>query len=485
MKKITYFSLIYHVIAKFITVIGSFVSFNVIANFLGTAQYGYWAQISSSSNLLIPIVLVQLPIAYLRFYQSSKYPSEKSMGPFLIVNWVIFGLIALLFYIFDEAFADLIFGDRSLVRLLTLLLLYVFFKCNLQMLMAYFRASGQTNLYSNILIAESAIQILLLLLLVVGVHMEIEGVVYSFVIIDAVIVFILIIWMTLIKRSAGWRNITKMKAVMQFIHYSLPLVPHMFLFWVLNLSDRFFLVHYRNIETAGIYNAAYLFGNMLIVFQVALNFVVLPEAIRLWEANQKYAAFHFLRLLQNLYLITGIFIVGLFTVAGGALIEFVGTTEFAVSRTAVFLITSGCLLVGTDQFLRNIFHLYRKTRILPMLFSLSALTNVVINFLLIPKFGIEGAALSTFITFTVQYLIFSFFAYRMALFQPDLTAIIKTVLLVAAISFALLQLDEKYIAMATIVSFAIAYFIVVLRFKWIDLGAIKAALADRLPGNEK
>jgi len=474
MKSISFFSLSYHLFIKFLTVIGSFVTLNLVAGHLGATAYGYWAQINSTANLLVPVVLLQLPVAFVRFYQAKDFPSNQAMGSLLIVNWVTFAFLGGLFLLFEGVFSQLLFGRDDLTDFLRLLFVFVFFKSNLQMVTSYFRASGQTNTYSNILAIDAAVQIILLWVFIAILNFSVEGVVLSYVAVDAVIVLIILLWMWLFKKNLRFVIANQRKTITHFVYYCIPLVPHVFLFWIFNLSDRYFLVHYHGIKTTGIYNAAYLFGSMLIVVQAALNFIVLPEAIRLWEAGRKYAAFMMLKQFQDIFLLSGIFVVGVFSVVGADVLKIVGTGEFDVPPWVIMLITTGALLFGTDQFIRNIFHLQKKTKQLPLFFLVTAVCNVLFNFLLIPRLGIFGAACSTFITFLIQYLILVYYGYKVALLLPDYKNCLKVLLVVALAAITAIYWSPYLVT--DILIFVVAYFLAVFLFNWIDIKGLWSML---------
>lgn len=468
-----FFTIIFHVFVRILSVFGSFLCFNVISNHLGTADYGYWSQVTSTANLLIPLILMQLPLSFLRFYNSKTVSSKNKMGTILVLTNIVMAIVFLVFSSLEEQLAKLIFGNENFTHYIDLLLLYIFFKINFQLLLSYFRASGNPNVFSKLLLIESILQIALLLLFVLVLQLGFSSAVYSYVVVDGIIVICILIWMIFVNKNLTLPTFKDWKALSHFLLYSLPLVPQMFLFWIVNLSDRYILLYFHGIETASIYSATYLLGSLFIMSQVALNFIVLPESIFFWENNKKVKSIKYLGAFQNYYFLSGLFLVGLLVLIGSIILQTIGTSDFVVSELSIFMITFGCLLFGTEQFIRNVFHLYKNTKILPIIFGVSALLNIMLNLILIPVYRIEGAALATLITFAVQFVIFTYFQKRMTLESLNFVLTFKITLMIT-IGIICLKFNpfKEHELIINTITISILYLIAI-KLNWLNLNELK------------
>lgn len=79
--------------------------------------------------------------------------------------------------------------------------------------------------------------------------------------------------------------------------------------------------------------------------------------------------------------------------------------EYAVGITAFRILLVGVLLVTVATINQSIISSMGNPRSVTKIFLAAALVNVIINFLLIPRFGIMGAALSTSLSYALTLLL--------------------------------------------------------------------------------
>jgi O-antigen/teichoic acid export membrane protein len=136
----------------------------------------------------------------------------------------------------------------------------------------------------------------------------------------------------------------------------------------------------------------------------------MPAATKLWEGNQHDELRKFF--LRSLKYPTLIAIPIAFTspIWGLTTIELVAGINYVTSGRLIFFVLIGYLALMIGTFFATILHLKKKNTGLLFINILTAITNIGLNLLFIPKYGIEGAGISTAITFLVQTIVFYFFA---------------------------------------------------------------------------
>lgn len=101
----------------------------------------------------------------------------------------------------------------------------------------------------------------------------------------------------------------------------------------------------------------------------------------------------------------------------------------------IAFIVMGFFCVGIYRIYLYTIHLCEKTRFLIPLFVAAAFLNVAINFILIPKVGIIGAAISTFVAYGVLMILVMIVA--MKLFPLRFRFVLFGKILVAAVGMCM------------------------------------------------
>ncbi|ARA93319.1 hypothetical protein AWN76_009185 [Rhodothermaceae bacterium RA] len=399
-------NLAYHAISKFIYVIGTFVAVKIIVSQTDAEGYGAWTQIMISVRMLVPVVLLQLHIALVRFYESDEFSARRMWFSLVLFVWFMNLILFLAGLYLDDQLSILVFGDTGFESFVPLLFALLATETTFMLLSNYIRAENRIRAVSNFQLSRNLLQLAALYMVLYHFNANIIDAVKAYVYVDLLVILVVFASILLvdgvrIELPGG----EALKALWVYLRYSLPLVPHVFMLWVINQSDRYFLAHYFDLEVVGVYNAMYLFGTIVSVMQLTFNFVVYPQSVKLWENNRRIISLRYNGVMGNIFFVLGSFLVTIIWLVGPDLLVIIGNESFRVSRWTLAILSVGYLLSGSDQFIRNLIHLYRKTSVLPKVFLVASLTNLVLNFILIPRLGIEGAVYSTVLTFLAQYLL--------------------------------------------------------------------------------
>lgn len=176
---------------------------------------------------------------------------------------------------------------------------------------------------------------------------------------------------------------------------------------VLNYSDRIVLSKFLTLEVVGIYSLAYSGGMILNIIINSFNSVWLPMFNELMDSNNKQKYLIINKKLTQLTLAI-VFICLLGQLFNKEIITFVLPENY--NDTILFLpyILFGIVFEGINHFFKNIFIYYKDTIYLPILTFLSAMLNLGINIIFIPKFGSMVAVYSTIISYLFITLLLIF-----------------------------------------------------------------------------
>ncbi len=222
------------------------------------------------------------------------------------------------------------------------------------------------------------------------------------------------------------------RVIRELVRYGPGSLPFCVAGWAERLMDRLMLDHYLTREVVGVYAANYALGDRIIGGIIAAVFLMAwPEILRSWTEQGKEAAREAVTRGLSLYLwlTTGpaVFI-GVFH---GELARILGPAYRGGSEIMP-LIVAATWMQGFASYLNRHLELNLRFAALSWIALGGAVLNVTLNVLLIPRLGIQGAALATLCNFIATGLVFWFIRDRELVRVPWDTLLNVTLLVVAA-----------------------------------------------------
>ena len=185
------------------------------------------------------------------------------------------------------------------------------------------------------------------------------------------------------------------------LRYCVPMIPTIILWWIINVSDRYMVTYFVGSSANGLYSAASKIPNLVIM--CASVFTDAWQLSAVDEYNNKDTARFFSKIFR--VYCGGTFFVASFLILTCKIITkvLVADAYFDSWQYVPVLIIStvfSCLV----NFLASIY-MAEKKNIMAMVTALTgAVTNVVLNLILIPRMGANGAAVATACAFVVVFL---------------------------------------------------------------------------------
>lgn len=164
-------------------------------------------------------------------------------------------------------------------------------------------------------------------------------------------------------------------------------------YWVITSSDRWFLAYFKDIHTIGIYSVGYSVAIVGMIANNAMLVVWTPEAVRIYESHSSSGVVLLSRMTEDI--ITCLALVCLAVIAaGGDIVKLLSAPTFHPSAMVVPFIALAVFFYGVAQLANTAFVLARQFPRTIWWWILGAVGCFVSNAVLIPKFGMLGAALS-------------------------------------------------------------------------------------------
>ncbi len=208
-------------------------------------------------------------------------------------------------------------------------------------------------------------------------------------------------------KFSGFFKVSIKNFLRNYFKYATPLMVLSFWAWISNYFDRFVIEYFLNLKMVGIYNANYSVGSkfflLLNPFFLTLlipniynnsGLVVKKNAIRKYVKIYSLVSIPILILIYFFKDLIGYIALSKNYESGFYLIFWIAFSHFLL--TIVFLY-------------ETIFYSEGKTKVLLLSNILSALFNIVLNVLLIPVLGLDGAFIATLLSFFIRLIVVQFY----------------------------------------------------------------------------
>lgn len=184
--------------------------------------------------------------------------------------------------------------------------------------------------------------------------------------------------------------------------FGAPLILYELSTILLDTGGRFLVRHYLGAEPLGLYSVAYGLAaqtNDLLIFP--LNLAILPIYLRLWRTEGPQATVRFLSRCLDLFLMAAALVCALASVTARDGVVLLASQKYKDAGILMPIIVVGLVIYTTHVFLCAGLLIKKKTGTMALVLLASAIVNLAINILLLPRIGLLAAALATFLSYTL------------------------------------------------------------------------------------
>jgi O-antigen/teichoic acid export membrane protein len=199
------------------------------------------------------------------------------------------------------------------------------------------------------------------------------------------------------------------------ISYGAPLIFHSIGGVLIGYSNRFFIYKFIDISSAGIFAAAFQIGLAISLLHSSFNEAWVPYFFNLLKnSNSKKTKVKIVQITYVYFLC--LILMTVLIILSLPMIYMTIDAKYSSGVSISIWIMIGFLFNGMYKMFCNYLLFLKKTKLVALGTVLTFFFNLLLNYLLIPDFGLIGAAISLTITFFIQFLIFSIisiYLYRM------------------------------------------------------------------------
>ena len=372
----------------------NFCLLGLYVKYLDAAAYGVIGMLGSLEVVAKIAFRFGLDGAFMRlFYESDRAADRQRLASTIFLFLLVLnGAVVSLLLLASPALASALLGGVEHTAALRLMLLNTFVIGFTFIPFHVLRIEQRTVTFSLLTLARAVLTTIVRLLLVVNLGMGVTGLYLADVIVTVIVMAALARWFLPLIRATFSTAVLR-----EALRFGLPRVPHAAAQQIIAIGDRFVLKLFVSIESIGIYSMAVSFGLVQKLFLSAFESAWAPfyyATIREADAQRTFRTI---------------------TTYGVAVLALLTAGLSAVGRQAAQAMTHGFLLAPDDPqwqavetvitwtaigvFLQGVYlltsiglNITKRTEYYPVATISAAIVNIALNFALIPRYGIVGAA---------------------------------------------------------------------------------------------
>lgn len=436
----------------------------IFTRLMSKGEYGNFSNISSWANIISIVVTLQLYTSLIR----AKYDYDDDINRYIasilllgnVITLVWWGIVELNMQFFESFLAMDSFYIRIIFvySLLSPAMLTLIYKSRIYSEYKTVVIYTCTNVVISI--GGSALLVWLmedkLVARTVGNYL-------------LILVLDIALWFYIILRGKG----IKLHYWKYALRFSLPLLPHEIAGQILIFSDQIIIKRLCGAEDAALYSLAYTIATIATILLMSMNQSWQPWMMdRIAEGKideiYEYSVWYTLIFAFGC---TGIMLFG------PEVIAIMGNGTYDNAKYVIPPVCFAIMLQFIYTLYANIEYYKKETIWISIATVISACVNVVLNFLLIPKFGYIAAAYTTVVGFAVMVLIH----YLVVRFKTDLVGIynLKVLLMIVAVSFGTMILSLILYTAANVIRYIciLIYLLVLAGAAWAKKDVFKSIIS--------
>lgn len=410
----------------------------LMGRILGPAEYGLFNL--GISVLTILCVLPQFGLGQgltqfipYNFTQKKFRQINEAVNFSLKFTFVVGFLVSFLLFIFSDQIALTLFHNKEFGFILKLLSIAITFWALHNTAGSLTQGFKKPKYYVYIENISMPILQLSIFLILSILGYELMGALIGF-IVSAIFAAIAYIYIFKVKFSKKISKIhsfeleEKKKVQKDILTLSYPLFLAGFTFLFMQYADKIILGMYKTPTDVGIYTAALTIATLVLFIYTAFSFnsrPVLSEyyAVKDIESMQKLYS----SITKWIFLLTFPIII-YFIFYSKDILGFIYGTKFTSGSIAMSILCLGIAMNGLTGLSGETLVSIKKTKLNLVSEIVGAVSNIILNIILIPFFGIVGAAIGTSISIALRNFTSFFFVYKNLKFNPYNIDYIKIVL---------------------------------------------------------
>lgn len=374
----------------------SFLTTVLITRFFGVGTFGNYSLVFAISQIIALLFTLGIPNTLIKIIGNHSFTFLQAKKLLLkgLKGALIFSIIPVLFFYFgSEILAQSIFHNTQLIHyfLIATIAIPLFIAHEIFL---YFLIATKNFMKYNLFMF--VIPNLLLIVFIYIFFTADKNNHYTFIAYALAILITVLLEATTIFELKSQKETISISTV-ELIKTASPLLFSGLFMYLLNYTNVILLGIMTNEEQVGIYNIAYKIGSIGFLVIVSVSTIITPKMAELYGQGNisqlKKLTHNATRLIAvlSLPIVLGLILFSNF------ILSFFGN-EVVAGSTTLIIIAIGVLFSAISGNVDQILNMTENQTILRNITIFSFLINLILSYMLIPNYGIEGAAAASLIT---------------------------------------------------------------------------------------
>ena len=383
----------------------NFLLLPLYVRYLTDVDYGILAQLGAVEVLTKIVARWGLDGSFMRFFYDSPGREDRQRLASSIFFFLLFsnGVLLLASMLGSRWLASALYSEEGttalrLVLVNTLVMSFTFLPFHV------LRMEKRAIEYSLLTLARSVVTVVLRLVLIVGFGQGVLGVVLADMIVTAILMLVLARHFVPLIRPVFSADILR-----QSLRFGLPRLPHAAAQQVIAVADKLILPMFRSLGELGVYSMGVSFGLTLKLFLSAFESAWAPFY---YATAREPGAAEVFRTVTTYGVAALVFLAAALSATARDLLDLMTKGRFLDSAPVVAWTSLAVLFQGVYLLTSIGLNLTKRTEYYPVATIAAAIANVALNFVLIPRYGMMGAAWANAAAYALQTAIAFRFSQR-------------------------------------------------------------------------
>lgn len=368
-----------------------FILMPLYTNALSTSEYGISELVITLTNFLISFVTLSIQDATLRFaLDKNNRPGEVLKNTIFVL--AVGSLLTVMLYPFIKLYGA-IEGWTQYVLILTVVYMIR------NALSIYLKAIGKTKLFAIDSLSYTLLLMISNIVLLTHFKLGLKGYFYS-IIISTIGSIILLVIFGDVTRECSYSKINR-KLLKEMVVFSSPMIFNNVSWWIINSSDKIMVEYFVSVSASGIYSVASKIPSLLTTLSNIFNQAWIISSISEYDTSRDEKFYSNIFSIFNCMMVLSASLIIL--IIKPFMSIYIGKS-FIESWQYVPLLLLGSTFQSYASFFGAIYTSAKKNISVMNTTLLAAIINIVLNAILIPAIGIQGAVIATVIAYFVVFV---------------------------------------------------------------------------------
>jgi len=404
---------------------------------LSPTDYGSLDLLMVFASIVNLTVALEVSQGLARYYSiesdvESKVDYASSAFWFTLFCYSIFAVFAL---VYSEGLAEVVIGRKGVVTVFRIGILYVLINGIFYFIQNQFRWESRSKRYATVSMLVTSTTASVAIFFVFVLRWALEGLLLGM-LVGLMVGVVYGLWY--LRDSFQFRF--KSACLRTMLLFSAPLVPSGIAVFISAYIDRLMINHYLTTDAVGIYGIAFrlagIVGLVMEGFQSALTPLVYAHY------RDKKTPDHLARIFRFFLSFALLTFISVTLFSNEILVLMTTSTYYSAASLTIFIVPA--IFLSNMYIFAPGISIANKNHLILFINVFGAMAHIISNLILIPLYGISGAAISAMLGYGLIFAIYMILSQKLYFVPHEWTRLLVATLLIAVLTFSIRHLTLQY-----------------------------------------